>query len=329
MLPLLLLACQAPFGTDRHDLVGFRVAALSAEVAAGGAEPRAAVVVDGRMWADELPELRWYRVEDADELEALDASEEPIATGPSPVLTDLQGTLGLIATHSGEERRALLPLPSAPPPTVSVATAALPLELDRVEGDELALEARGRLEATPATEVPVGGFARLTAEVDASVRTRWMATGGTFLELDAHTADWAAGHLLLDDGELEERSVDGAGAVVFVVLALADEATAWASADLWVGDAPPRVRVGGLSLPVDAAVDGPLVGTLAADDDAPVGLALEGVEAAPDPLPSVDPYGTEALDCAAPVSGPFDPVWLVEGLCARGAVVGARVVVEP
>ena len=49
MILFLLLACQAPFGADRQDLTGFRVAALSAPAAAAGdpLTPEVAVVVEG------------------------------------------------------------------------------------------------------------------------------------------------------------------------------------------------------------------------------------------------------------------------------------------
>ena len=42
----------------------------------------------------------------------------------------------------------------------------------------------------------------------------------------------------------------------------------------------------------------------------------------------LDPWGTSALPCAAPVSGPFDPTWLLTGRCLRGDLAGATVAVD-
>ena len=56
----------------------------------------------------------------------------------------------------------------------------------------------------------VGGVGRLTAELGGGSRprfavVRWMATGGSFFELDLTTTDWAAGEVQLDDDERRSR----------------------------------------------------------------------------------------------------------------------------
>src|SRR5690606_29664438 len=109
------------------------------------------------------------------------------------------------------------------------------------------------------------------------------------------------------------------GWVTVVGLSLG-EAPAWTAIDLPVGEPGPGAWVGGRFLPADTPVEGDVLVTLLADDASPTGLRL----ADPEPLGEAG-WGTDALPCAAPVDGPFDPRWLFEGRCTRADVAGARV----
>jgi len=104
---------------------------------------------------------------------------------------------------------------------------------------------------------------------------------------------------------------------------------AFRATEVWVGEPSEGLRVGGRWLGVNSEAPGSALvrATLVADDDAPTGLHLED-ELDPGDLPADDPYGTEALPCTVPVSGPFDPSWLVDGTCLRSQVDGATVVLE-
>lgn len=285
---LLLAACQEPFGADRHDLVGFRIAAVSVPPAAPGDEvvPRAAVVVDGRAWSPSPIDLAWYWVDDTDEIEAIDPLTVADAAGPSPLLTvPDRPILAVVARRGSEDRRAFVEV--APPPATIAAPTAFALD--------------------PGPTVEPGETVRLRADTDGLVR--WMATAGTFTEIDEQTADW--------------RSRDP-GPVTVVALALGEpgEAT-FAATDLHVGDPGPGLWVGQRWLPTDVALEpGEHVrGTLAADDASPCGLRLTAPEVVPGPEDA-------AYDCLVPLDGTFDPGWLLEQRCGRDALAGDDVVVR-
>lgn len=342
MRPLLLLlltasACREPFGTDRHDLVGFRIAAISAANTDDGVQLSTLSVVDGRPYADAPPTYTWH---DAANLQPEDIAALPptggLAAGPRPVLpAGTSGPIALVATVEDRRWNGILDLSAALGPRVSLAGVDafdVPLDLDGLTGTDVTLEARGGLpDGDPTDEVLVGSFARLRARTDDGVRVRWMSTApaGRFLELDDRTTDWVAGEFEIDDEDLENVEVGEAGARTIVALALdpaSGGANAWTARELWVGEAPLGIYTDhGRWLGVDSAVTGPFVqGTLTADDGAPTGLTLTGAADVP---ADTDP-GTAALPCGTPVSGPFDPTWLFEQRCARGDVVGATVVVK-
>ncbi|MEQ1566496.1 MAG: hypothetical protein ABMA64_12715 [Myxococcota bacterium] len=335
-----LLACQAPFGADRHDLVDFRVAALTAPPALAGdaISPRVALIVDGHPWSDRDIDLLWYWVDGPDDVEGIDPTWEIAGTGPAPMLVVPrdQRALGLLARDGDRELRAYFALAEPPDkvdPPARIEVATLPLALEAVEGPELLLDARRGLSATPADGVPVGGFARFTAEVDGDPLVRWMATAGTFFELDRAAADWAAGDLLLDEDEIDDgRAALPAGAVTVLALALGEPGqTAFRATDLYVGPAPDGVWVEGRFVPTDGPVAfGPgevLRGTFTADDTSPTGVRL--VDAAAEPGSDVFAWGTPWLACAVNLDGPFDPNWLLAGVCTRPGIEGIEVVVIP
>lgn len=328
---------------DRHDLVGFRVAAVSAPPASSGAEiePRAAVIVDDRPWSERPLDLAWYWVPtgDDDAVRAIDPLTEAAGAGPIPTLTvpASDRRLVLVARRDGDERRAFLDLPEEAtlPALGGIDLASLPLRLEGLEGPELSLAARRELTPTPAPVVPVGGLARLTLRTGEGPEpvVRWMATAGTFLELERTVTDWAPAELRLDEDELEEPPEPlPPGAVTVVALALGEVGeAAFVAADLHVGEPGPGLWVAGRWLPTDgpvshAAGEG-VRGTLEADDDSPVGLVLRGGRA--EAVGPATDWGTPALGCLVSRDGPFDPEWMLTQICGRDGVIGREVVVLP
>src|SRR5690606_11575136 len=76
-------------------------------------------------------------------------------------------------------------------------------------------------------------------DASAATRTRWMATAGTFLELDSHTTDWVSADLVLDD--LETESVEPLAPGPITVVALANDRAGHNDVrahDLYVGPRP-------------------------------------------------------------------------------------------
>lgn len=339
-----LLACQEPFDADRHDLVGFRIAALTAPPAADGETitPALALVTDGHPWAARPADLSWYWVEDADEVAQLDPLSVAVAAGPSPeiVLDDPRRRLGLVARQGDREARALLEIPRPParlPAIDALARDPLALDLQTVEGAQLALEARRSLQIDSDRALDPGGFLRLSAVLDggepASAIVRWMATAGTFLELDAHTTDWIAGELRLDDEEIDgtPTAMRPGPVTVIALLVGADNEVAFHTTDLSVGPSGPGLWTAGRWIPTDAALGwsaGDAVrGTLRADDDAPSGIGLSG--ATIEPADEVVDWGTPDLACLVSRDGPFDPGWLLSQICGRDDVIGRTVVIVP
>lgn len=342
MLVLLALGCQEPFGTDRHDLEGFRIAAVavSPPAAAPGdvVVPHAVVITDDHPWSDVRPTLRWHWVDTTrDAVATLGPATPADAEGPAPTLVvpDDRRRLAVVATHGAAVYRAFLDLPAAAEPIAldGVDLGALDLAVDTVTAEALTPDARAALAATPTDVIPRGGFGRFTARTgDATPFLRWMSTaGGRFFELDRTNADWAAGDITVDDEDVIVGDALPDGAHTLLALAIGDDgASAFALRDFAVGEAPAALRTPSdrwmtAAAPVSA---GWWSVALAADDASPTGLAVvDPVAIDPGTLPEVDPYGVEALGCVG-VSGPFDPSWLADLRCARRDVVGARVIVE-
>ena len=303
----LLIACQEPFGTDRHVLEGDRIAAVAVSRVADEVTLTPALLVDGHLWSDDAVTI------------------EQVAG---------DGRVDLTVTFpSGAVRQAFAEVPDAEG-TLAITDVGLSvvdgLAFDTALPADLTREVRLGLTASPASVVPLGAFARLTATTDAAPTPllRWMgAGGGQFFELDEVRADWATGALVFDDDEVVSRTPRAAGVEGMLALALGgDGTTTWRAFDLCVGEVI-GLDVNGRRLPIDATpAPGFWRGTLVADDTVPAGLGLSGAsEVALVDLPLVDPYGTEALGCG---TGPFDPSWLVDAHCLRADVVGATVVVE-
>lgn len=344
MLFALLAACQAPFGADRHDLVGFRVAAVDADpVRDGGTTTaRIAMIVDGRPFSHAPVDLAWYLLSDPDELLDLDPLSAADGIGPEPELTVPadRRVLGLIARQDDLEERAYVHL-SYPPASVhppgSLTSGVLPLPaMDALLGPELLLDARDALSAAPGDAVPSGGALRLSAEVreGEDPLVRWMSTAGTWFELDRHTADWIAGDdLVLDDDELEgERTPLDDQIVTVLALALGVPGdTAFRATEVFVGEAPEGVWVGGRFLPGDGlpeiAPGQALVTTLRADDTSPTGFRLDGGQVTDPSL--VTDWGTPSLPCVVSRDGPLDPDWWLTQLCFTNGIDGRTVALIP
>jgi len=327
---LSLLACQSPFGTDRHHLEGFRVAAARAVPDADGWSVSAALVVDGHLWSDQAVALRWYALPDRAALATLSVSAPADAEGPVAHLSGATVGVGLIATGpAGDERRVWLE-----PSTTAIALRDVTVErvdgvtVDALTAEDLTVDARSAWVGTPDTSVPAGGAATLTAvtEGDTLRTARWMEIGepGELLEIDGTRSSWLAGSILVDGEEVLERTIAAPGPVSLLVLALGEAGgTDFRAEELWVG--PPSqglFTASGRWIGVEPAVDADAVrGTLVADDAAPTGLALTDAVAFDPLLEPLDPWGTEALPCVG-VSGPFDPSWLLDGRCVRADLIG-------
>jgi hypothetical protein len=328
-LLLLGLACQAPFGEDRHDLVGDRIAAVATTPVAGGTRADVALVTGGALWSDVGITERWYAEADADAVDptAPADAEGPLAVLPAPI-TDW--TL-VVTFPSGAERRAVLRLPEdgvAAMPAPPLRLGSLDLDFDAATPEQLAVDGRAALEAEPADTLAAGAWGRVTAWPDGAPsqldRVRWTSTAqpSTFLELDQTTTDWATGTLVLDDLEIEEATPMAPAVVTLLALAIDGAGgNGLAALDVAIGEVDPiTLRVAGRLVGVDVSAAGPLLqGTLAADDELPSGLRLvDAVAVATSTAP--------ALACAdAPL---FDPSWLLTRRCLRSEVLGATVTVE-
>lgn len=334
---LLLTGCQEPFGTDRHDLEGFRVAGLSASPAGGpaGTEivPTVALVVDGQLWSDDPVSLQWYWLSsgDVDEAEAITNADTPVATGPSPTLTmpDGPATLFLLATSpdGSAEERVMLDLGSvaATLDPLDINVHALDVMVDDLTADDYALKARGQWEQTNQSSIPVGGFARIDVMGDSDTTVYFMVVGtaGTFFELDAYTADWATAEVLGDEFMVSDHLSEG----VFTHFALGvngQGGSSFSPFEVVVGNTPTGLFTpNGRFVVTDSAVSPgtQVTGLLVVDDAAPSGVRLTNTSLVDGPVI------TSALNCAQVVDGDFDPNWLATGACTRTDVADAMITI--
>ncbi|MEZ4322815.1 MAG: hypothetical protein R3F61_35435 [Myxococcota bacterium] len=322
----MLVGCQAPFGRDRHDLVGSRIAAVTARTEDGAVHPRLALVVEGRAWSDEPASIDWFWIEREGDAADLVSGTFGVGLGPAPRIPIAGERLGVVVDVGGEVLRAELEIAGRTESDVRLTTASLDLSLATVAGEDLALDARRQRAGTPSHRVEPGGFARFTLEgAGTDGLGRFMATGdGTFFELDPKTADWVAGELVVDDLEIEESTEGEPGVITAVAVEIAPSRSGFAAADLFVGTDRPGVWAHDRFLPTDTPLGGTVWATLEADDASPTGLALADIEAA---APS-DTWSASGLDCDGISGDRFEPGWLLEHRCLRGAVVGERVMIE-
>ncbi len=338
---LSLLACQEPFALDRHDLAGFRIAAVDlAAIDEGRFSPRVAVVVEGRPWSEDPVELAWSWVDSIDEAAGLDNDAPVEAEGPVVALDrpEAPELLALRATEpgGGAVATAVIEVPAGPSrlgPLPPITLRELSLRLATVNEEQLTLEARRERDGEPTGRIAPGGLGRLAVEAPEGI-ARWMATGGSFLELDRTVTDWVAGDLRLDDGEIEgSRSPLEDEAVTVIGLVVSEDGPTpegrFRARDILVQAASDEgVWVAGRWIPTSPAVASDpgtvLRGTLEADDRSPTGVRLVDSVVVSRAEAEARGFGTDALACAA-VSGPFDPGWLLEQRCARSQVDGREV----
>lgn len=320
---LVLSACQEPFAEDRHDLASFRIAAVAGTLAeAGGVQVHAAVWSGLGPYHDTLPSLDW-------------SSDTLAATGQDAALAvTYPARIGLVASDGDATETAALDLAAAPVPIATsgfipgFTRRAVALDIAQVT-DPIA----DRLAVEPGDDAPiaVSSAVRLTFEVPEGVTVHWMGTGGTFAELDAHSTDWFAGDVVLDDNEIDSTSTIDAG--VYNLLALAFDGvgnTAWMWIDVAVGldgpllytDGSDSDGVGGPGGRIFAVDAEPMSGVLAVDvvqDDGAAGIALENVRVADAPA---DGGGDPAASPACTLAG------LAEGGCTRADLVGTTLTVQ-
>jgi len=318
----LLFACQEPFDTDRHDLVGDRVAAIELRVDADGWRPRVAATTGGRPWADAVPELSWHWLTDPDALADLPPAARPDATGPSPTLAEPppgHSVLGLRADWGDHQALAFVDVGALGREPAARGFSALAHDHTPARpspGDDLGLAARRGL-PTREGPGPVDALQRIAVAPvgETPVQLRWMATAGTFLELDDHATDWFAGDLVLDEGQVEEVSPGAAGPVTVVVLAVGDGLPSFTAADLVVGPMEPGTWIGGRWLP-GVELTANAVVRLQADDTAPSGLRAR---------PHAGP--AEVVPCLQ--SNRLDLDALLELRCTRDELVGTALWAVP
>jgi hypothetical protein len=345
---LFSLACQGPLG-DRHQLDGTRIAALRVSPPGGSpgttVDATAVISVDGKLWSDTSPELRWYWVSSSEDVvQALDENAPPNATGAAPRLVIPEDTLrlALIAQIDGQVRRAYIDLEEEPPSMPRLTTIHVEqvqdARLETLAGEELSVDNRLGWTTDGVDTFEPGDIIRfegIPSSTDEALRTRWSATSpyGTFLELDALRTDWVAGDLVIDDGEVEEKSNAPNGSLSILGLLLNDRGgTDYAIRDVHLGPVSEGFQTLGRWVGTDSPMPNAtslVSGILMADDNSPTGIRLEEAQAVEESaLPLEDPYGVEALDCAGVTSKPFDPSWLAEHRCTRAQVIGQPVVMS-
>lgn len=313
LLLLTLMACQAPFDVNRHDLGPPRIAAMGVRDGAA----RAALWSGLGGWHDERPSLAW----------SLDGA--PIGEGYDVAVPDEPGALlELRATVGGETLEGSVHLPAAAAPSsLVVSRSAVDI------GADVSVATRAALEAVDVEAVvPAGLDARLRAQPSDGAAPdgtlRWMSAGGlgTLLELDEQTVDLLDEELTFDGAAVVEREDAGLGRFLLLSLQVDGEGgNAWRWFDVAFGEDPGLVRLQERILP---APDGAEAGccealrvTLVLADDI-YGLGFADPEAVSDPQDQGEP-----LACGLP-GADFQLDWIIEGRCTRDEVLGRRVVIR-
>lgn len=294
-----LVGC-APAFDDRHDLLGFRIAAVG--IVDGEA---AAAVWSGALFHEEPVRLDWT------------ADGEPLGQGWGLPVPDGVTELGLVATApDGTVREA----------RVGVGTSLAALSFERTSvpvGEDISIAARAALAESPsAGAAPEGEALRIRLLEPGGSQTRWMVAAGatTLLELDANTADVLPERLEFDDGEVVGRERVPAG--LQHVLALRIDGVGgnrWTWVDAALGTDAAFLQSEGWLLESSAdAGTGLLAATL--DDLTPDGVGTLGAPEPVDDLGQHDPPG------CAPAGIPFSLGWLADGRCSVAETRGRRVV---
>lgn len=319
-------ACQAPFGSDRHDVETDRIVAIT--TADGDLRP--VLALDGRLGRNADASFTWYLLTDGAPIPPADAGVTPWSTEPTVAASP--GTYGLRVTFpSGTVREAVLTLQTTSGPvTGGIALEQVGLPFAPMD-DEEALTAAARAGATPSAlsgAAPPGTWVRARADVvpEATDRVRWMqqgpadAVGVTFLELDATTTDIALGALVLDDLAIDESIPADPGVRTLLALVLGPlGAHSLVARDLEVGAGDGTwVRWSDALLPADVRATSAGTATLRADDATPLGLRAEAVEIGVDEVPEAPPCAGNARPLTA----------LLDGRCSAADLDGTVVAVE-
>jgi hypothetical protein len=298
--PLAVHVGCAPAFDDRHDLLGFRIAAVG--VVDGEAS---AAVWSGALFHEEPVTLDWT------------ADGESLGQGWGIAVPDGTGELGLVATApDGTIREARV--------GVGITPAELVFERASVlVGDDISIEARAALEETPSDgAAPEGEALRIRLVDPEGEQTRWMVAGGasTLLELDAVTADVLPQRLEFDDGEVVGRETVPAGFQHILALRIdGDGGNRWRWVDAALGTDTALIQSEGWLLESSADVGtGLLAVTL--DELTTSGVGALGEPEAVDDLAQHDPPN------CAPADTPFSLGWLADGRCTVSETRGRRVV---
>ncbi len=286
----LLVGCQAPFGSDRHDLIGDRVAAVLVSPAGGPPGTtivvNAALTVDGRLWSDEPVDLAWAWADSVADVTTLTASDA-VETGSDVSLRiPSQGAvLGLVATFpSGFVEYAAFEFSDVA--TLPIALTTPPTDLTTVAADDII-----------AVDVP-----------DYDGRIRYMSAGGrgTFVETSATAADLIIAEIVFDGGDEESREQTPDGPLTVLALGLGTGNTV-RTQDLWVGTPPAGVWLtDGRFLPSDVDVSLGQDVRLGVDDDAPWGLRITAVRTSE----SADILDLDDLLLGRALRADFDGLWM-------------------
>ncbi|MFM2160494.1 MAG: hypothetical protein RLZZ383_6, partial [Pseudomonadota bacterium] len=171
------LACQAPFGSDRHDVASDRIVAIT--TTQGFLRP--VVAVDGWLGRNDDARFTWYLLAPGAGLPPADAPVTPWSTNAAIAATP--GHYGLrVVFPSGTVREAVLTLQTTTAPAVEgIRFEDVDLPFAPMD-DEEALSAGARLDQTTSDllgPAEPGRWVRARAAVAAEAvdRVRWMQQG--------------------------------------------------------------------------------------------------------------------------------------------------------
>ena len=344
-----IIGCQQPFGSDRHDLDGFRILGLHTTPAGGitgdRIEPRAHFVVDGHLWADQSIEQYWFWMDTSDpSVLAAKTKEMANATGAAPELfiPYRNAILGLLAIHpDGTENRSFLAIPATQADNKdhgTILTFQTSQMLSTLSAEDLEIATRSEWDLVQSATFDNDSFGRLemyfnTAEQQA-YRVRWMSTMpfGTFFETTSSATDWAPASVTVDDDEVSVSNSISGGPQTFAALILDENAPRTVQyQDVWVGPSTSGIWIDGRWYPADTAIEYTGLATVefAKENDTPNGLRIaQWSPLDPQTRSETDPFGTQGLACDVAVTGPFQYDWLTLNWCLRASIIGKPLIVE-
>ena len=292
-------ACAEPFGYDKHDLVGFRIAAMKTDDF-----HLSASIWSGGLCHEMLPTYKWT----ADSMTLNEVSPE-IPEGVQEIRLD-------VSNEKNEQRTGILSIGS---------TIDNPMfEQYLISADELSLELRRNQEELPFDgQIGERQALRIRANVSQSVSMQWMTAfgHGTLLEVDPHTVDFFPENIHFEEGEVVERSP--LDFTQYQILALAMNGTGgnrWH----WIGV---QQEVSGLTHPYGWGLSVPDTGN-------PTGLVevTVGLNESRNAFEFLDPVWVNGLDSQDHscwnISEPFQLDWVLDGHCTCSDVLNRRVVFE-